>query len=75
LLLSRAATLLSWQPSETGEQALRRLAAAVAHVLDNRLSREEADAYMAGHIAEMQTWLQLRRREQGQDSTREGYGR
>lgn len=69
LLLRRAATLQAWQPSRTGEAALRRLAGAVAHVLEQRLSSAEADAYMAEVTADLQSWLRQAQQAHSRRST------
>ena len=69
LLLRRAAQMHAWQPSAVGERLLRHLAAAVAEVLDRRMSPNQADAFMAEVIAETRQWIRDRRAEQG----REGY--
>lgn len=65
LLLRRAATLQAWQPSRTGDAALRRLAGAVAHVLEQRLSSAEAGVYMAEVMADLQRWLRQSQQEHG----------
>jgi hypothetical protein len=71
LLLRRAATLHAWQPSTVGDQVLRRLAAAVAVVLERRMSADEAERYLAEISAETQQWLGEQRRRHGQSGTRE----
>ena len=75
LLLRRTAQMHAWQPSVAGEQVLRRLAEGVAIVLEQRLPSEEAEAYMAGVIAETQAWLGEQQHEQGQSGRRDGCGR
>lgn len=65
LLLRWAATLQAWQPSQTGDAALRRLAGAVAYVLEQRLSSAEADVYMAEVVADLQSWLRQSQQEHG----------
>jgi hypothetical protein len=69
-LLTRTATLLAWQPSAVGEQVLRRLAAAVAEVLDRRLDPEQADVHVADAVAATRAWLAAQRDEHGHAGTR-----
>jgi hypothetical protein len=71
LLLRRTATMHAWQPSRVGEQVLRRLAGAVALVLERRMPADEADRFMAEVVAETQGWLDDQRRDRGRSGTRE----
>jgi hypothetical protein len=71
LLLRRAATMHAWQPSRVGERVLRRLAGAVALVLERRLPADEAERFMAEVAAETQGWLDDQRRDRGRTGTRE----
>jgi hypothetical protein len=75
LLLRRTAQMHAWQPSEVGDRVLRRLAEAVATVLERRLPPDEADAFMAPVLAATQTWLATGRDEHGRAGTRAGPGR
>jgi hypothetical protein len=70
LLLRWTAEMHAWQPSGVGEQVLRRLAAAVAYVLEARLPADEAESFMAETVAETRAWLAERRRGHGRLGTR-----
>jgi hypothetical protein len=70
LLLRRTATLHAWQPSPVGEQVLRRLASAVAVVVERRLPAGEAERVISEVVAETQRWLDELRRQRGQTGTR-----
>lgn len=58
LLLRRTATMHAWQPSAVGDAVLRRLAGAVAVVLERRLSPAEADQVVGEVVAETRRWLE-----------------
>lgn len=72
MLLRWTAEMDAWQPSAVGEAVLRRLAGAVALVLEQRLSPDEARLVVAEVVTETQAWLQERRRSLGQSGTRGG---
>jgi hypothetical protein len=75
LLLRRTAQLHAWRPSALGEQVLRRLAGAVAVVIEQQVAPAEAEAYVAAVMEETQRWLEEQRRAHGRQGTRVGYGR
>ena len=70
LLLRRAATMHRWQPSGVGEEMLRQLAGAVAHVLEHRLPPDEANVYVAAITGDLQGRLRQLQREHGRLGTR-----
>lgn len=75
LLLQQVAQLHAWQPSPVGDQLLRRLARAVAIILEARMPPAAAAEFAADVIAETRGWLSTRQREQGQSGTRRSLGR
>jgi hypothetical protein len=70
LLLRRTASLHAWQPSAVGDHVLRQLSAAVADVLQRRLSPDDANQAMEPVIAQTTAWLAGQRQQLGRDGTR-----